>query len=132
MGQHTSAPSSRRTYQDYFEGSERLEDLERLVLAYMDRQDFDRPSRENMERYLMLVISELAEALEDMRSNRWELSAETDARGRVKPCGFGVEIVQALIRLLHITSAMHLETRDLIGLTMAYNEGRPRRHGREF
>lgn len=132
MGQTRTLGPTRRTYADYYAGSERLEDLESLVLAYMDRQEFDRPCRETMPRYLMLVISELAEALEEMRSGQWELTVQSDGQKRIEPRGFGIEIAQALIRLLHITSAMGLEVRDLIALTMAYSEGRPKKHGREF
>lgn len=120
------------TYQRYFDAASSLPELERLVLQYMDDKGFDRPNRDTIPRYLMLVVSELVEALEAIRDEHWDLYVAPDSEGRMKPEGFGVELVQALIRILHITAAMHINVQDLLALSMRYNELRPYKHGRQW
>lgn len=120
------------SYEEIYQCTGELEELERLVLTYMDHQGFEWPDRESMPRALMLVISELAEALEEIRHDRWILSARFDVAGRSEPIGFPIEIAHALIRLLHITAAMKLSTRDLVTLTLGYGKTRPWKHGKVF
>lgn len=72
-------------------------------------------TRENMLEKLMLVVTEIAEAAEDVRHQRWE--------------HFGEEIADTMIRLLDIAGTLGIDIEAEIARKMAINEGRPWRHG---
>lgn len=72
-------------------------------------------SRENMLGKLMLVVTELAEAAEDVRHERWE--------------HFGEEIADAMIRLMDIGHSLGYDLEKEITRKMEINRGRPHLHG---
>lgn len=80
---------------------------------------------------LMLVVSELAEALEEWRNNQHPsfVYFESDGNGQKKPCGFGIELADAVIRIRDTAEALELDLEKLIKIKHEYNRTRPVRHG---
>ena len=72
-------------------------------------------SKENMLGKLMLVVSELAEAAEDVRHEKWE--------------HFGEEIADTFIRLLDICGSLDINIEKEIERKMKINWDRPILHG---
>jgi len=83
---------------------------------------WDEP-REDLE-VLMLVVTELSEAVEAIRDGKEPRYYEGD-----KPCGAAVECADALIRLLDFTQSKGWDIEDVVAEKLAYNQGRPYRHG---
>lgn len=73
---------------------------------------------------LMLIVSELAEALEEVRHNR----AVTYSDGG-KPEGVSAELADAVIRIGDLAGIIGFDLETAIIEKMAYNEGRPYMHG---
>lgn len=97
---------------------------------------------------ISLIHSELSEALEADRKNR---GADLDAFNNPKQITprTGVdpfrdkfetyikdtledEIADALIRILDLCAALNIDIGTHVRLKMAYNSGRPRKHGKEY
>ena len=76
---------------------------------------------------LMLVVSELAEALEDYRGGYG--CNETYYEGQGKPCGIPTEIADAVIRIGDLCGAFGIDLEKAVTEKMAYNLHRPHRHG---
>ena len=74
---------------------------------------------------LLLVITELAEAVEDYRVQR--MDTYIGAGG--KPEGFWVEVADAVIRVLDLAGAHKVDLEHIIELKHEYNKTRPMRHG---
>lgn len=83
--------------------------------------------REHIVVKVMLVVSELSEALEELRAHRE--FGEVYYRSDGKPEGFGVEIADAVIRLFHICGMLGLNLESLISEKLEYNAGRGHLHG---
>lgn len=83
-------------------------------------------AQRNIGEVLMLMTSELAEALEEWRSGR-SLPEVRIVEG--KPEGFGVELADCIIRILDIAQHIGLDMASLISEKMEYNRSRPYRHG---
>lgn len=68
--------------------------------------------------YLMLVVTELSEAMENWRDNRKE--------------GFNEEIADAFIRLFHLVGDLGLKEEIVRSILdkLKYNETRPYKHGK--
>ena len=97
---------------------------------------------------LMLVVSELSEALEELRSGHAPTTVYTKAGVQVprdldprfkdtplplpKPEGFGVELADAVIRIAHLCGALDIDLEARIVEKLAYNATRPYKHGRTF
>lgn len=75
---------------------------------------------------LMLVVSELSEALEEYRNNKPAYYLNDNSK---KPEGVGVEIADAVIRLADICGILKIDLNEMINLKMDYNDTRPYRHG---
>jgi NTP pyrophosphatase (non-canonical NTP hydrolase) len=99
---------------------------------------------------LMLIVSELSEALEDYRAgklvhetvyedagNRVWTAAEIEALrkdgqfqvGRFKPCGIPSELADVIIRVLDFSGKHGVDIEKAVIEKMAYNVTRPHRHG---
>lgn len=111
---------------------ETLRELQKYIEVWAKGKgwDFDQQS---VPEKLMLVVSELSEALEIQRSGApihfvsYVKNEETP--GELKPEGFPVEIADAMIRLLHLCANFKIDIHTVILEKMAYNEKRPYRHG---
>lgn len=123
----------RRTYDDWFATTPDLMALGELVLAYKEDKGFNTHSD---ARYLpsevLHIISELTEAIEEARNVNYQVYVGPDREGRQKPEGFGIELAQAFVLLVGLMRMYRLNIPDLVALTMAYNEGRPMRHGKAW
>lgn len=86
-------------------------------------------TKENIDQKLLLVVSEICEAQEELRDGH--LFNEIYFLG-TKPNGFPVEIADAIIRLLDICKAFEINIKDVIEQKLGYNLSRPRLHGRKF
>ena len=109
----------------------------------------------SLSEILMLIVSELAEALEEARAGRpmvWHMctydgkpcdvddctAGEDDdgdcAVGRryEKPEGIAVEVIDALIRILDWCGKEGLDVDALVREKHEYNKTRPYKHGKKF
>lgn len=106
---------------------------------------------------IALIHSELSEALEEERAGNpdiWFHCNEIDGRGQCnpsdefdcimyrkeslckyrnrKPEGVAVELADAVIRIADLCGHLGIDLNAAIELKMAYNEGRPYKHGKKF
>lgn len=98
---------------------------------------------------IALIHSELSEALEEYRAGRvahgiyyrdengldhdatcaWTHCPVGGALEKLKPEGFGVEMADAVIRIMDLCAVLEIDLQDCIEKKMAYNQTRPYRHG---
>lgn len=102
----------------------------------------------DIPRSLMLVVSELSEALEEVRSGHAPATVYTKPTVQVprdldprfkdtplppaKPEGFGVELADAVIRIAHLCGALDIDLEARVVEKLTYNATRPYKHGRAF
>lgn len=79
---------------------------------------------------LMLIVSELAEALEDARAGNWGIKLYDDETGDFHPTGFDNEIADAFIRLGDLVGWQQIDIEYAIQEKQAYNTTRPYKHGK--
>jgi len=87
---------------------------------------WDEPSEPGTK--LMLIVSELAEALEELRDGHRLQEIRFGPDG--KPEGFTVELADAIIRIGDMCGGHNLPLARAITLKLAYNETRPYKHGK--
>ena len=78
---------------------------------------------------LMLIVSELAEAMEDHR-NSWSPSF-IRMEGE-KPCGIPSELADVIIRVGDLAGVYGIDLEAAVVQKMAYNAGRPQKHGKAY
>jgi len=102
----------------------------------------------NVPTKLALIHSEVSEALEDFRSGKLGLvflyrdpadgklkrltpaeAVEAETEESKKPVGFGIELADAMIRIMDLAEWMDIDLDHFIRVKMTYNETRPMRHG---
>lgn len=83
----------------------------------------------NLNEKLLLIISEIIEAMDELRAGKETHLLYYEDK---KPCGFGVEIADAIIRILDLCGYLNLDIDKLIAEKMAYNKTRPFKHNKEF
>ena len=88
------------------------------------RKGWDYPADKVPEK-LMLTVGELAEAMEEYRRDRITTWYNDDG----KPEGFGIELADTIIRILHLCDVYKIDMQACLEIKMAYNEKRPYRHG---
>lgn len=79
---------------------------------------------------LMLVVSEVAEAAEEVRTTHPLHLSRTWSNIDGKPEGFGVELADAVIRIFDLSGALGIDLQSLIETKHAFNATRPIRHGK--
>lgn len=107
-----------------------LNQLARDIAKYREEKGFQ-TDWANMSEKLMLVVDEIAEAHEDLRAGKIERYYE-ERDGKQKPCGFGVELADAIIRILDITGSVGIDIEKEVADKMSYNLKRPYKHGKNF
>ena len=75
---------------------------------------------------LALIHAEISEALEEYRDGHMDLYYKDESG---KPEGFGVELADAIIRILDLCGYLGIDIGELVELKHGYNKGRPWRHG---
>ena len=126
-----------------------LTELSKQIRFDNASKGFD-PTEGGLDRYLLLAISEICEAQNEIRDgneeneifydadpNRWYKKPENQYLSKInipgaKPCGFPVEIADAIIRLLDICGKFDIDIEKVINEKLAYNRSRPPKHGRKF
>jgi NTP pyrophosphatase (non-canonical NTP hydrolase) len=92
---------------------------------------FHAAGREVFAEKLMLVVTELAEAMEEFRDGR-ELHAvryEHSASGS-KPEGIPIELADAVIRIFDLCKANSIDLESAIRHKLDFNKNRPYKHNR--
>ena len=89
---------------------------------------------DNLDQRLMLIVDEISEAHEELRKGKdpQEVYYANSHITRDKPEGFGIELADAVIRILDLSEAYGLEIVTLLELKQAYNKTRPFKHGKKF
>lgn len=82
----------------------------------------------NIPEKLALIHSEVSEVLEAMRTIDPVISEVVDG----KPEGYGVEIADVVIRIADLCGFLGLDLEALVREKHAYNQTRPRKHGKRF
>lgn len=78
---------------------------------------------------LMLITSELAEALEEWRNGHDPAETYYNAEKPTKPEGIPSEIADVMIRAAEFCAHHGIDIEAAIAEKMAYNDTRPYRHG---
>jgi len=78
---------------------------------------------------LMLKVSELAEAAEEVRKPGFESVRVYKSAGG-KPEGFGVELADCVIRIMDTCEFLGIDLEGMILLKHDYNKSRPYKHGK--
>ena len=81
---------------------------------------------------LMLIVSEAAEALEEIRDGKdlSELSFTLDKNDVLKPVGVPSEMADIIIRVLDACHMWEIDIDDAVREKINYNRTRPHKHGR--
>lgn len=108
---------------------DQLNDLAASIRFTSASKGFEAPSTENIHKKLLLAVSEICEAQEELRDGHDV--AEVYYNGE-KPEGFPVEIADAIIRLLDICGSLNIDIASVIDKKIRYNMTRPEKHGRKF
>lgn len=93
---------------------------------------WDYPPRERsieIPTKLMLVVTELSEAMEELRNGSIDGIRLNYDSEHGKPEGFGIELADAVIRILDLASALGIDMDLAIRMKHEYNKTRPYRHG---
>ncbi len=101
-------------------------------------------SPRNKGELLMLVVSELAEALEADRKNRYSLNNPKDIEALANDEDFNDafskhvkdtfedEIADAVIRLFDMAAGLGIDLESHIEAKLRYNANRPKMHGKKY
>ncbi len=93
-------------------------------------EDFENNWLTMIDRSLMLIVGEVAEAHEEYRSNNDPLHVYYRENG--KPEGFSFELADVLIRTLDLAAALGIDIGAVVAEKHAFNKTRPHKHGRLF
>lgn len=109
--------------------------MQRWIGDWGVRKEWRTPEKDsdprNVPELLCLMHEEISEALGEYRNGHAtkEVYFTTDGYGHDKPEGIGIELADAVIRILHFCNIYGLDMGSLIQMKMEYNEKRPPRHG---
>lgn len=78
---------------------------------------------------LMLIVTEVSEAMEDYRNGNMEQQMELQHDGNGKPVGFPSELADVIIRVADLCGHLNIDITKAIEDKMEYNKTRSYRHG---
>ncbi len=78
---------------------------------------------------LALIHSEVSEAVEEVRTGRSLHSIYEGGGDPPKPCGFAIELADAVIRIMDLCGALGIDLERCMRQKIEYNETRSFRHG---
>jgi NTP pyrophosphatase (non-canonical NTP hydrolase) len=83
---------------------------------------------------LALLHCEVSEATEEARRHETKLEYTEMVVGEtiLKPCGFGIELADVVLKALEIAAREGIDLEEQIARKHAYNKTRPYRHGKRF
>lgn len=84
----------------------------------------------NSDQQLMLIVSEVTEAHEELRNNHAPTDVYYSDGG--KPEGFATELADIIVRTLGLAAALNIDIGAVLSEKHAYNVTRPYKHGRQF
>lgn len=108
---------------------EGLDELSENIKEYADGKGFDR-DRYNIPQQLMLIVSEVSEAMEVYRSMGPNWFGELE--GVELESHFGEELADAVIRILDTCAVLAVPIRWHIKNKMGKNKARPFKHGKKL
>jgi NTP pyrophosphatase (non-canonical NTP hydrolase) len=79
---------------------------------------------------LMLIVSEVAEAMEEDRKGVFRKDYYEREDG--KPMGFGPELADIIIRVGHLAYAQGVDLEAMVRLVQRFNRTRPHKHGKSY
>lgn len=91
---------------------------------------FRADGRERFCEKMLLVMSEISEALEEFRNSRRLNEVYESAGG--KPEGIPIELADAVIRIADFCESNQIDLTAALELKMAFNESRPYMHGKQI
>lgn len=109
-----------------------------------DKGFWEGPENANVPTKLMLIVSELAEALEEHRTPKdsFAIRYHSDrdvyheqrrdketGKALLKPEGFAIEMADAVIRIMDLCEHLGIDLADAIMIKADYNQSRSFRHG---
>jgi NTP pyrophosphatase (non-canonical NTP hydrolase) len=111
---------------------------EEIYLANKEKGFWDK--ERNVGEMLMLITSELGEAMEAHRKNRFAIRSEINPQKDIEPVKFEHlikdtfedEIADAIIRLLDMCGGLKIDIEWHIIQKLRYNATRPRLHGKQY
>ncbi len=86
----------------------------------------------NIPSKLMLIVSELSEALEEHRDDKPICYFTKDKNGNNKPEGISAELADAVIRIGDLAGIIGFDLEAAVKLKMDYNDTREHMHGRSL
>jgi NTP pyrophosphatase (non-canonical NTP hydrolase) len=101
-----------------------------LHQAQIDQGFYTEGQQINIDQKLMLIVSEVSEAHEELRSdgNPHYVYYREDG----KPEGFSMELADVFIRLLDLSAALGIRLDLAVAEKHAFNQTRPLKHGRLY
>lgn len=81
---------------------------------------------------LMLMVDEISEAHEELRTHGFASDDRFVYFKGEKPEGLAIELADAVIRIFDLAVKMGFNIEEAILLKMKYNKTRPYKHGRRF
>ena len=126
-----------------------MENLQRnLHQSSKDHGFWEGPENNNIPTKLMLIVSEVAEAMEEHRDyglgselfhevrysgdgeiTQFEQKRDSSGKPLLKPEGFAIEMADVVIRVMDLCERLGINLADAILIKADYNKHRPMKHG---
>ena len=107
----------------------RIRDAMREIRATNAAKGWESKGEHLFAEKMLLVISEITEALEEFRSHHGIKEIYYNEHSHTKPEGIPIEIADAVIRIFDFCEANGIDLEAALRTKMSYNKTRPFRHG---